>query len=125
MAAYNLGRLAILDERYEDAVAQLKESLRIRRDASDTYYHLALAFKGLDETDAAIEQLELALAFDPNYAAAFYQLGTIYLLEGDDINASYALYQAVRLEPEAEVAIEALASLGEAERVACSGADRA
>jgi tetratricopeptide (TPR) repeat protein len=114
VAAYNLGRLAILDERYEDAVAQLKESLRIRKDASDTYYHMALAFKGLEEYEAAVEQLELALAFDPNYAAAFYQLGTIHLLEGDEINASYALYEAVRLEPEAEVAIEALASMGEA-----------
>ncbi len=78
-AFFYLGEIALDAKRYEDAVANFKASLRIRRDASDTYYLLAQALKGMDRNDAALKQLDAALAFDPNYAEAHYLMGEIYL----------------------------------------------
>ena len=66
-----------------------KGALRIRRDASDTYYHLARAYQGLEEYDAAIEQLEIAIAFDPNYAQAHFLMGRSTRIMEDEVNASY------------------------------------
>lgn len=114
LALFYLGEIALIQERYEDAIGYFKGALRIRRDASDTYFDLGLAFKGLQEYDAAIEQFETALLFDPNYAEAHYELGQIYLEQGDYVNAALRLMDAKRLAPDVEVIDEALMSVGQA-----------
>lgn len=114
LAYYHLGLVALEEERYEDAVANLKASLRIRKDASDTYYHLARAFEGLGDPDAAIQNLEIAVTFDPGFAEAFYLMGQMYMDLDDPVNASVHFYKAAELAPEADPPAEALASLGTA-----------
>jgi tetratricopeptide (TPR) repeat protein len=111
-ALYGLGLIALDQERFEESVGFFKEALRIRRDASDTYYHMALAFLGLDEKEAAIENLQIALSFDPNYAEANYQLGLIYANDGDVVRGSYHLRLAADIAPDADPPQEALESLG-------------
>jgi superkiller protein 3 len=115
VALYHLGLVALEDKEYEEAVGYLKGALRIRKDASDTYYYLARAYYGLDEPDAAIAQLEAALAFDPNFAQAHFLMGELYMADGDEVNASYHFYRAAELAPDIDITNEALLGLGSAE----------
>ncbi len=113
-AFYGLGIIGLETKQYEEAVGRFKEALRIRDDASDTYYHLALAYRGLGEDDAAIDQLQLALAFDPSFDAGNYLLGQIYLDRKDLVNASYHFHTASVSAPESEQVQQALDKIGTA-----------
>jgi tetratricopeptide (TPR) repeat protein len=113
-ALYGLGMIALESKQYEEAVGRFKEALRIRDDASDTYYHLALAYRGMDEDDAAIDQLQLALAFDPSFGAGNYLLGQIYLDRKDFVNASYHMRTASVSAPDSEQVKTALDTIGPA-----------
>jgi tetratricopeptide (TPR) repeat protein len=111
-AFYGLGLIALSEERHDESVGFFKQALRIRRDASDTYYHLSLAFLGLDEIDGATENLEIAISFDPNYAEAQYQLGQILVSDGDLVKGSFHLRQAADIAPDADPPQEALEAIG-------------
>lgn len=111
-AFYNLGLIALRQQRYEDAVGYFKGAQRIRKDASDTYLNLARALRGLQDYDGAISNLEFALAFDPSFAEAHYTLGQVYEQKDDKVNASYHYFQAANLAPDEELPQEALAAFG-------------
>jgi len=113
-ALYNLGLLKNQQKEFEEAAGYLKGALRIRKDASDTYLALAQALEGMGEIDGAIDNIKTALAFDPGYAEAHYNLGMLYREKEDDVNASYHFRKAVEHAPEAELPKEALDSYGEA-----------
>lgn len=112
MALYNLGVVSLRNKRHADAAGYFKAALRIRKDSSDSYLLLARSLKGMGEAEAAIENAEIALQFDPGYAEAYFFLGQIYTEQKDDVNASYAYYQAVKHAPEADVPRKALESMG-------------
>ncbi|HET6351432.1 MAG TPA: tetratricopeptide repeat protein [Coriobacteriia bacterium] len=111
-ALYNLGVLKLKQKKYADAAGYFKAALRIRKDASDTYVMLAEAMKGMGDTDAAIQNLEIALQFDPGFAEAHYRLGEIYRERKDDVNASYEFYAAYKKAPDAPETQEAIDSYG-------------
>ncbi|MBU4556229.1 MAG: tetratricopeptide repeat protein [Actinobacteria bacterium] len=112
LALYNLGILELRDGQYEEAAGYFKGALRIRKDASDTYYHLALALQGMGQPETAIQQLDIALQFDPNYAAGHYLMGQLYMELDDRVRAAYHYGRAAQLEPDAEPLIEALDAIG-------------
>ncbi|MDP2181906.1 MAG: tetratricopeptide repeat protein [Actinomycetota bacterium] len=114
-AFFYLGAVASADERYEDAVGYYKAALRIRRDASDTYLGLGKAFLGLGDSDQALEQLRIAVRFDPGYAEAQYEIGLIYLDREDLVNAAWHLRAAVDAAEDSELAHETLESVGKYE----------
>lgn len=114
-ALFHLGEIALDDRRYEDAAGFFKEALRIRRDASDTYYLLAQALHGLDKDDGALERLEAAVAFDPNYGEAHFLWGQILLERKDKINAAVHLAKAAELAPDRKEVRDELAKLGTAD----------
>lgn len=114
-AFFYLGAVAAADERYEDAVGYYKAALRIRRDASDTYLGLGRAFLGLGDSDQALEQLRIAVRFDPGYAEAQYEIGLIYLERDDLVNAAWHLRAAVDAAENSELAQETLESVGKYE----------
>lgn len=114
-ALFHLGEIALDDKRFEDAAGYFKASLRIRKDASDTYYLLAQSLYGLESYDGALEQLDAALAFDPNYPEAHFLYGTILMDRGDRVNAAVHLRTAATLAPDVKQAQEALEELGTAD----------
>jgi len=93
---------------YEEAVRYLKEALRIRRDASDTHYALAVAYKELGSKENQRKELETALAFDPLMPEANYEMALLLLEDGDEAGAAELLRRSVdnapgRAEPLAEL----------------------
>lgn len=120
-ALFHLGEIALDAKRYEDAAGYFKASIRIRKDASDSYFLLAEALHGMGSDDSAIEQLNAALTFDPNYAQAHYLYGTILASRGDKINAAVHLSKAVELAPARKEPKEALSALGNVSDLLKSG----
>lgn len=123
-ALFHLGEIALSQKRYEDAVGFFKGATRIRKDASDSYYLLAQSLRGMGEDDAALKQLDAALAFDPNYPEAHYLYGLILLGQGDKINAAIHLRKSADLAPENKLPIAALKKLGSAEDAVKTGREQ-
>lgn len=116
LALFYLGEIALTEKRYEDSIPFYKAALRIRRDASDTYLELALAYRGTGNDKAAKKQLDIALTFDPSLAQAQYEMGDILLAEGDEVKAAFHLGRAYQLAPENQQAAEAVAKMGPVEK---------
>ncbi len=123
-ALFHLGEIALEQRRYEDAAGYFKGALRIRKDASDTYYLLAQSLRGMGEDVAAVKQLNAALAFDPNYPEAHYLYGMILLDQGDKINAAVHLRKSADLAPEQAQPAAALKKLGTSEQAIKDGRDQ-
>lgn len=107
-AYYYYGLTLIQLAEYEDAVAYLKEALRIRRDDADTHYALSVAYRELGSTANQRKSLESALAFVPSMPEANYDLGLLLLAEGDEAGASELFRRSTdnapgRAEPLAEL----------------------
>lgn len=115
LAFYYLGESALDTARYEDAIGYFKAAIRMNKGSADAYFGLGLAFKGIEEYMAALDNFEIALAFDPKFAQAHYEIGQIYLAEDDRINAAVHFARAAMLAPDNDLPAEALASLGTVE----------
>jgi tetratricopeptide (TPR) repeat protein len=85
---YYLGTTFVEEARYEDAVANLKASIAIKRDSSPVHYMLAVAYQRLGLTDMQRQELEIVVAFDPKQAQASYDLGMLTLKGGDTAGAA-------------------------------------
>lgn len=118
VALYQLGRLAFNEKEYEAAAGYFKEALRIRKDASDTYFMLAQALDALGDAQGAKRQLEIALAFDPNFPQGRYFLGELLLREGDRAAAAEQFARALRFDREAPEPAKALEQFGDAAELA-------
>ncbi len=128
MALYNLGRLEMRERRWEDAIGYFKEALRIRDDASDTYYYIAAALNELGQPEEAMTTLRIALQFDPNFSQAHYLMAKILLAKDDKVAASEHVGESLRLTPSAPEPQELAAKIGDAadyaeQAVAAQGKD--
>jgi tetratricopeptide (TPR) repeat protein len=85
---YYLGTTYVELSRYEDAVANLKESIKIKRDSSPVHYMLSVAYQRLGLTELQQEELTVVLAFDPTQAQANYDMGMLMLKQGDIASAA-------------------------------------
>jgi len=85
---YYLGTTYVEQKRYEEAVANLKESISIKRDSSPVHYMLSVAYQRLELPEMQRQELDIVLAFDPKLAQANYDLGLILLKEGDKAQAA-------------------------------------
>jgi tetratricopeptide (TPR) repeat protein len=116
LAFFYLGESALDRGYYDEAVGYFKAAIRMNRSASNYYFGLGMALKGIEELAGAIDNFEIALTFDPKYAQAHYELGQAYLLQEDRVSAAVHFAEAARLAPDNELPIEALASLGTVEQ---------
>jgi tetratricopeptide (TPR) repeat protein len=89
-AYYGLGVTYMEMKQYENALVNLKESLRLKGSASDTHYMLSIVYRELGYPVKQREELDITLAFDPNNAQANYDAGLILLKEGDIATAAEA-----------------------------------
>ena len=67
------------------------ENLReiLASDPQDTFarYALGLEYLSINDIDSARQMFEETYVLDPNYVAAYYQLGKTYELLGDEVMA--------------------------------------
>jgi len=74
---YYLGTTLVEEQRYEEAIANLKQSVVIKRDSSPVHYMLAVAYQRLRIPEMQRQELGIVLAFDPRHAQANYDMGMI------------------------------------------------
>jgi tetratricopeptide (TPR) repeat protein len=99
-ALVGLGRLALLNQRADDALPLLDWALLLQPDCAE-----ALAVKGIcwmqqKEFDRAIEVLEQAKVLDPNLRMVYFNLGRSYCELGQFPDAEENLLKAIEMNPE-------------------------
>ena len=99
-AYYGLGVTYIEMERYEDAIIALKESVRIKMDASDTHYFLSVAYARLGYPEQQKEELAITLAFDPGNAQANYDMGLLSVKASEVATAAELFRISVNAAPD-------------------------
>lgn len=85
--------------RYDEAIASIKQALRLDPDNSSAHMSLARAYwigKGM--IDEGIKELERAVSINPEAGYAYLQLGTLYVLTGKYERAESACRKAVVLQ---------------------------
>jgi Tfp pilus assembly protein PilF len=110
-AHVNLAALFLDLARWDDAVAQGREALKITtyQNPEKAYNNIGLAYMGKGDLISARRAFRDALAFHDNFAEAHRNLGTIYFQQGHVEDAIREFREAVRLRPNYA---EALADLG-------------
>jgi tetratricopeptide (TPR) repeat protein len=103
--AINLGAAYILNKRYKKATPVLEAASKLAPDNAVVWVNLAAAYLGtlpistVQQQDKAIDAYERALALDPTYPNAHYNLGLIYEDRGDWTNARRMFEQALKVNP--------------------------
>jgi tetratricopeptide (TPR) repeat protein len=63
-----LGEVYLKTHRYQEALAELQEALRLKPSMRDAQYDLACAYSRLNRLDDAYRTLQELLAVEPSYA---------------------------------------------------------
>ena len=79
---YNLGNVFLKQGKYEEAINQYKEALRINREHTEAHNNLGSVFLKQGKYQEAINQYKEALRINPDFAEAHYNLGDAYLMIG-------------------------------------------
>ncbi len=74
----DLGLIYTKNSRNEDALKSFKEALFRRSDDPVTYFSMAESYIQLKQYKNAIDSLEAAIKYNPEYAEAYYNLASIY-----------------------------------------------
>jgi tetratricopeptide (TPR) repeat protein len=97
-------------EKYDDAIVEFRESLRLNRDSAPTHYNLAFALSARGRRDEAIAELEAAVRIDPAYAQAHNNLGALLQVGGRTAEALAEYERAIALRSDN---VDARANLGQ------------
>jgi tetratricopeptide (TPR) repeat protein len=111
-AYFYLGTALMEQKKYEEAIPNLKQAVRYRRDASDTHYALSVAYREVGALGKSREELEATLLFDPKMPEANYDMGELLLKGGDKAGAAERFRMSVDAAPAAEAPQKALDALG-------------
>ena len=114
IAYFYTGIAAMEQHKYEDAVANLRAALRLKRDASDTAYALAVSYRELGIEDGYRTYLQYTLQFDPKMPEANYDYGLLLLKDGDIAGAAEHFRMSADSAPGSSKPTSELAKLGSA-----------
>jgi len=89
-----------VQEKLDEAIASIHESLPIRPDSAEAYANLGSVFQGHGLPEKAITCYAYAARLDPNNFDAHQNLATVLLLQGQLEEAIAHFQQALRLRPD-------------------------
>lgn len=111
---YNLGWLQKQARRFEEALRSYAEALeRGAGDPEEVHLNRAVILSDhLGRPEDALEELEAALALNPDYVPALLNLGNLHEDRGDREAAREAYRRALELDPGSALALARLAGVG-------------
>jgi protein O-mannosyl-transferase len=89
-----------LQGKNEEAIAHLKEALRIRPDYTQAHYNMGLELVDQGRYDEAGIHFSEAVRLDPNFASAHNNLGNILVAQGRMAKAEAEYAAALRISPD-------------------------
>ncbi len=96
---YNLGNYFISQGRTDEAIEQFQAAIRVRP-TSEEYNNLGLAYESKGMIDYAVEQFQFAIYLDAANAAAYNNLGKVYLFYQNRIDIAIIQFmKAIELKP--------------------------
>jgi tetratricopeptide (TPR) repeat protein len=81
--AYTLGRKHFEHGDVDEAITQLSQFVRTRKNFADVHYMLGVLLERKNESASAARNLREALRINPSYTEAMLALATVYELQGD------------------------------------------
>lgn len=97
--ARGLVLLAFGSENLPEAVSELKAAIAINDKIADLHYNLGYAYKIMEESDLAVEELLTAYTLNPTDGAPLIEAASVYAREGQFGKASQHAEQAVKTDP--------------------------
>ena len=85
---------------FQESIPKYLRSIFYKRDYVDSYYGLALSYKGVKNYEKAIETLEKALSCVQDDFSIYYELGICHLLNGTPCPAIKCLIKSIQLNPD-------------------------
>lgn len=92
-----LGSILVEDGKGSEAIAQLKEAVRLLPRSPLAHNALGEAFNGVGDMSAARPEFEKAVALDPKFAQAHANLGLVLVQAGESAAAARHLDRAIAL----------------------------
>lgn len=86
------------------AVTQYEHAVKANPQTALPHYKIGLLYKRSKNLEVAQEEFTKAIAVDPNYGPAYKELGELYYLKKDGVNAVKAYENYMRLSDESESA---------------------
>jgi tetratricopeptide (TPR) repeat protein/tRNA A-37 threonylcarbamoyl transferase component Bud32 len=100
-ALFNLGVLALMDRRPDDAIARFREELQARfYDYGEIHMAIGLALEKQGEKDKALSEVRLATDGRADVANNWYNLGALLKVRGLASEAGDALKRALLIDPD-------------------------
>jgi len=99
-AYYNNGVKNYNNKKFEDAVIDFDNSLKINPNHSQAHYYKGLACYKLDMNESAIKAFESTVNIDPANFQAYYGMGSIYYKLKDYERARLYLQKVLSIKPE-------------------------
>ena len=99
------------EKRYDEAVAQFTEALKLRPDFAQAANNLGFVYYRQQRYAEAARWLENTLKIDPSRAVAYLNLGDAYFHAGDKAKAKQAYATFLELQPQGSSAAQARAQL--------------
>ena len=99
------------EKRYDEAVAQFTEALKLRPDFAQAANNLGFVYYRQQRYAEAARWLENTLKIDPSRAVAHLNLGDAYFHAGDKLRAKQAYLTFLELQPQGSGAAQARAQL--------------
>jgi tetratricopeptide (TPR) repeat protein len=94
----NRGVLRLRQERFEDAIAELKVAIERKPNAYQAYVNLAQAYRRINKLDLALEQLHRAVQLEPGLAHLYRLRARLYLERNEPALALNDFDQAIERE---------------------------
>jgi tetratricopeptide (TPR) repeat protein len=98
VAYYSLGQLDKAIEQYTRAIEIAPNDADIRSNLAAAHVQKHQSTSDPEELDMAVEQYEKATELDPNLAEAYFGLGVIYALQGENAQAIQAFERFLELD---------------------------
>jgi tetratricopeptide (TPR) repeat protein len=95
----------------QQAIAKLQQSAELRPSAH-VYSQIGMEFGKIGKYPEALEALQTAQQWNPNFAMTYYYLGNIHAIQGDQAQALSDYQHVMALDPSNQPAREALARMG-------------
>ena len=98
--AIELGAALVQQGKFDEAIAQYREALRLKPGYTEAYYDLGVAYDQKGQLDEAIRQYQQAIRLRPNNANAHNNLGIDFYQQGHTAEAIDQFQEACRLNPD-------------------------